>query len=97
MARRESMSSVDSPTTCGAVIPSRSEDLLAFREIEIVSNHHLHQFPEANARHPAELASRLRRVPSQRIDLGRSEIAGIDLDVVAPIEACFSEASSTNS
>ena len=60
---------------------------LAPREVDVVLDHHLDQLREGNPRLPAENAARLGRIAAQRIDLGRPEIAAIDLDVLPLVEA----------
>src|SRR5258707_15099707 len=54
-------------------------------------DHHGDQRREADARPPAELLSRLPRIALQKIDLRRSKIARIDLDVFLPLETDMAE------
>ncbi len=67
--------------------PSLVHGPLAAREFDIVLDHHLDQLWEANPRLPAENVTRLGWIATQGIDLGRPEIAAVDLDMVPPVEA----------
>src|SRR5262245_16408798 len=58
---------------------------LALRELEILLHHLAHQLVEGVGRLPAELAACSRRVATQLIHLGRTQVALIDLDVALPI------------
>src|ERR1700730_5263628 len=61
--------------------------LLAPRKVDVVPDHHLDQLCEGNPRLPAQNAARLSRIAAQRIDLGRPEVAAIDLDMAPPFES----------
>jgi hypothetical protein len=73
---------VDKPGLDGPLAPSK---------VDVMPNHHLDQLCEGNPRLPAENAARLDRIAAQCIDLGRPEIAAIDLDVKPPVEASRGE------
>src|SRR5215471_21275767 len=60
-------------------MPARPPAFLGDR-LEVGFDHFLDQLLERGAMPPAELGPRLRGVAEQRIDLGRTEIARIDLD-----------------
>src|SRR5271169_2760856 len=71
--------------------PSLVDGPFAPSKVDVMPNHHLDQLCEGNPRLPAENAARLDRIAAQRIDLGRPEIAAIDLDVKPPVEASRGE------
>src|SRR5579859_7653598 len=60
-------------------------------ELAVVVDHHPHELREAHRRLPAELLLRLRVVADEEVDLGRAEVAWIDLHVLVPVEACVTE------
>ena len=67
-------------------MPGVSKGLLASGEFEVALDHHLREFLDAGAGLPAELFLRLRRIAEKLLDLGRAEVAGIDLDEVLRVE-----------
>src|SRR3984893_3804611 len=67
--------------------PSPVHGPLAAGECDIVLDHHLDQLWEANPRLPVENVARLGWIATQGIDLGRPEIATVDLDMALPVEA----------
>src|SRR5579863_7690107 len=59
--------------------------------LAVVVDHHPHELREAHCRFPAELLLCLRIVTDEEVDLGRAEIARIDLHVLVPVEAGVTE------
>src|ERR1044072_6176603 len=59
--------------------------------LDIGVDHDLDQFLELHVGLPAELLLGLRGIAEQRIDLGRTVVARVHLDVVAHLEACVRE------
>src|SRR5687767_2096349 len=49
------------------------------RELEVVVDHEIDELLERRARCPAKLLLRPPRIPEEQIDLGRTEVARIDL------------------
>jgi len=70
------------PQNCRRVQPGLAEVRL---------QHEPREFVERRPRLPAELAPGLRCVAAELVDLGRAEVARIDLDVSLPVEACEAE------
>src|SRR6202035_2289403 len=66
------------------LIVSVAADTFAPDRIEIGINHLAHERVERDLVAPAELRARFGRIAAQYVDLGRPEIAGIDLDQRAP-------------
>ena len=69
----------------------------AFQPRQVRVDHHRDELPERDARLPAELFSRLRRVADQVIDLGRPDQRRIRDHVPLRIEPRVGEGRSTNS
>src|SRR5688572_6552977 len=53
---------------------------------EVGIDHHLHQLRELHLGLPTEELARLRHVAAEVVDLRRTEVARIDLDVAVPVE-----------
>jgi hypothetical protein len=66
--------------------PGLVDGPLTPREVDIMLDHHLDQLRKGNPRLPAENVARLGGIAAQRIDLGRPEVAPIDLDMAPPVE-----------
>src|SRR5260221_11597683 len=78
-------------SACGHAVSRGFERILLARKIQIMVDHHSDQRREADARPPTKLLTRLRRIALQKIDLRRSKIARVDLDVFLPIETDMPE------
>src|SRR3954463_15847462 len=61
-------------------MPAPNPFLLAHALVQIRAHHLLHEVLEARRVLPAEPLARLRGIPDQEINLGRPEVARIDLD-----------------
>src|SRR5260221_9420546 len=62
------------------------ERALARRQVQIVLDHQGDQLLEAQRRLPAEDTPRLGGIALQGVDLGRPEVARIDLDMLLPVQ-----------
>src|ERR1043166_526644 len=74
-----------------ALVAGVRQGLLARRQVHVVIDHHAHELLERGARLPAQRLLHLGRVALEEIDLGRAEIARIDLDVLLPVEPDLAE------
>ncbi len=54
-------------------------------ELEVVIGHEVDELAEAGGGNPAELLFRLRGVAEEQVDLGRTEVARVDLDQSAAV------------
>src|SRR5579871_4953961 len=67
------------------------ERTLLLREAEIMLGHHADELGKADARAPAEPLARLAGIALERVDLGRPQIARIELDMLLPVEPKLAE------
>ena len=68
------------------------DDAFAAGEFPVGFGHHLCQVLEGDLGLPAEGAAGLGGVAEEEVDLGGAEVAGVDLDVLVPVEAEEAEA-----
>src|SRR5688500_3421572 len=63
-----------------------ADNALAAGEAQVVLGHPPRQLLEGYLRLPAEVTPGLGGVAEQEVDFGRAEVAGVDLDVLLPVE-----------
>src|SRR6185295_805330 len=61
------------------------DELVALGGLQVLAHHLRDQLAEADARRPAELALRFRSVAEERVDLGGTQVAGIEGDDAAAL------------
>lgn len=68
-------------------MPGVAEGFLAGRQLDVVVDHHRGQLLDAGLGDPAELLLGLGGVAQQQVDLRRTEVAGVELDVVLDVQS----------
>src|SRR3954447_5728985 len=60
---------------------------LVLEQLDVVLDHDPHQVLERRLRLPSELGLRLARIAVEGVDLGRAQVARVELDVLLPVHA----------
>src|SRR5579863_5068197 len=84
----------DSFTGAGDLVAVPCDQRVAPGVLQVRGHHLAHQLGEADPRRPTELSACLARIPEQRVNLGRPEVARVDSHddpSAAGIDAMFIE------